>query len=52
MAQVKYHAIRSLSNMQPKQLRENQMLRRMSVIGLVLIPTRVSALNSTTIFLF
>ena len=41
----------SLSNTQPKQLQENQILRRMSLINLVLIPTLVSALNSTIIFL-
>ncbi len=37
--------------MQRKQLQENEMLRRMSIIGLAVIPTFVSALNSTIVFL-
>jgi hypothetical protein len=49
---IMYHTIRSLINMQPCQLQKNQMLRRMSLIGLVCIPTLVDALNSTIIFLF
>ncbi len=44
--------MRSLINTQPCQLQGNQTLRRMSLIGLVLIPTLVRALNSTIIFLF
>jgi hypothetical protein len=43
--------IRGLINMRPMQLREDEMLRRMSIIGLELIPTFVSILNST-VFLF
>ncbi len=42
----------SLINMQSCQLQENEMLRRMSLIGSVLMPTLVSALNRTIIFLF
>jgi hypothetical protein len=47
-----YRTICSLSDTQPKQLQENQTLRRMNLIGLVLIPTLVSSWNSTIIFLF
>ncbi len=47
-----YHNICSLINTWPKQLQENEMLHRMSIIGLELMPTFVSALNSTIVFLF
>ncbi len=47
-----YHTIHSLVNMRPWQLQENEMLHRMSLIGLVVIPTFVSTLNSTIVFLF
>ncbi len=42
----------SLINTQPWQLQENEMLHRMSHIGLVLILTVVGALNSAIVFLF
>jgi hypothetical protein len=47
-----YHTIRGLINMGHKQIWENEMLRRMSLIGLAIIPTLVSALNRTAVFLF
>jgi hypothetical protein len=47
-----YRTIRSLINTQSCQLRENLALRRMSLVGLIHIPTLVSALNSTIVFLF
>jgi hypothetical protein len=47
-----YHNIHGLSNTRRKQLQENEMLRRVSLIGSDIIPLFVSALNSTIIFLF
>jgi hypothetical protein len=47
-----YRRIRGVSNMQSKQSRENLTLRRTSLVGLSHIPTLVSALNSTIVFLF
>jgi hypothetical protein len=41
----------SLINTQSCQFSHNLMLRRMSVVGLIQIPTLVSALNSTIVFL-
>ncbi len=48
----KYRRIRGVSNMQSKQSQENLMLRRTSLVGLSHIPTLLSALNSTILFLF
>jgi hypothetical protein len=47
-----YRNIRGPINTWPKQLQENELLCRMSLIGLELIPTFVSALNSSIIFLY
>ncbi len=47
-----YRWIRSVSNTQSKQSRENLTLPRTSLVGLNHIPTLVSELNSTIVFLF
>jgi hypothetical protein len=39
-----------LINTRHKQIRENEMLHRMSLTGLAIIPTFVSALNRTIVF--
>jgi hypothetical protein len=48
----KYRNIRGMSNTWYCQLRENYTLRRTSLVSLNHIPTLVSSLNSTIIFLF
>jgi hypothetical protein len=47
-----YHRICCLINTWLWQLQENEMLRRMSLLGLVVIPTFVSVLNIIIVFLF
>ncbi len=47
-----YGRIRSFSSMQSKQSQEKFTLRRTSHVGLSHIPTLVSVLNSTVVFLF